>query len=220
MSRVITESDVSGLFANLSAGLIGSMITVFYIEIVQRYHEEARWKNVDHLIAEEVVAAASGAIAQIEAVICRHFGITSDRIIMEVGEGIIVQDSTIDEQYMSFIEENVICRLDEALQEFADEEWNLLSSSLSRIYDEFETLQNLYQERLEPEQLARIQKNRTTSRGVRDTIQAKLWSTDLLISLTAPRVEALLRSSMVLVRDNWSSAWPSRTQRVGSKTQF
>jgi hypothetical protein len=54
-----------GLAVNLAAAFLGSIVTIFYVDVVLRHHQEAMWKKVRFQVFKRLERVANGSISSV-----------------------------------------------------------------------------------------------------------------------------------------------------------
>lgn len=136
-----------GLFINLATTLLGSLITVVYIDRVIREHEQELWNKVEAMILQRYARLANQVVLQLREVLqigpdFFDFSGLHNRDVQ------LVQLALADavEGKLPLLFQTHIARLDQA-------GWKRLVSTLQSLIDEGDKLIGLYGQKLDPQQM-------------------------------------------------------------------
>lgn len=134
-----------GLFINLAATFIGILITVFYVDLILRKHEEARWSNVKIRARERIERMANLTISAFRSA----YDLGTDIF----GESFFETDDRTEIRSMiAHAAENVLIPMTPTrLNEVNQAEWKKVAQLLNAVVQLGDELINLFGDKIEPE---------------------------------------------------------------------
>ncbi len=139
-----------GFFLNLSAGFVGSLVTIGYVDGILRRHEKENWRKADYRIQTRINKLASATITDIRETF--GFGLeVFDREAMKTGSPEIIRKEVIR------VAIHVLSPMAKTkISTFNQEQWKSFSACLQRASTEFGALIDRFGHRLEPSMITTI----------------------------------------------------------------
>jgi hypothetical protein len=134
-----------GLFINLAATFIGILITVFYVDLILRKHEETRWSNVKARVHGRIERMANLSVSAFRSA----YGLDTDIF----GKSFLETDDRTEIRSMiAHAAENVLIPITPTrLNEVNQAEWKKVVQLLSSVVQMGDELVALFGDRIEPE---------------------------------------------------------------------
>ena len=134
-----------GLFINLAATFIGILITVFYIDLILRRHEETRWSKVKVRAHERIERMANLSISAFRSAYDLGTDIFGDAFL-ETG------DRTEIRSMVAHAAENILIPMTPTrLNDVNQAEWKRVVQILNVVVQTGDELLKLFGDRIEPE---------------------------------------------------------------------
>jgi hypothetical protein len=145
-----TKWAADGFFLNLSAGLIGILITVSYVDWILRRNERQKWALTDVRIASRLRILLNGTLSGIRGGL--GFGPEIfDESVLSTGDPIAIHSEIIR------IGQHVISpTAKQRIRKLDPRGWKLLAAHLQNAHNGAVSFLNAFQARLSPDQITRL----------------------------------------------------------------
>jgi hypothetical protein len=149
-----------GLFINLAATFIGILITVFYVDLILRKHEETRWINVKVRVHGRIERMANLSIGAFRSA----YGLGTDIF----GKSFLETDDRTEIRSMiAHAAENVIIPITPTrLNDVNQAEWKKVVQLLNSVVQMGDELVALFGDRIEPEIFSLIVETHDKAEGI------------------------------------------------------
>lgn len=139
--------EAGGFFTNISAELVGILITIFYVNWTLREHERQRWLPIDERIASRLQILLNKTISSLRDglglgdILDKHVGVSFDaytihKDLIRMGECVIAPAAL------------------SRIQTLNQSEWTKLARYIQNSHNDLLTFLNIFQTRLTPDQLS------------------------------------------------------------------
>ena len=137
-----------GFFLNLSAGFVGSLVTVGYIDLILRRHEQENWKETDIRIKRQLSKLASATITGVRT----SFGYGTEvfnSLLMLKGTPEVMQKEIVR------VATHVLCPAAEArIKALNKKQWRSFAAHLNQSSVECGVLLDRFSNRLDPYEIS------------------------------------------------------------------
>ena len=127
-----------GLTVNLAAAFLGSIVTILYVDVVLRHHEEAMWKRVRSKVFMRLERVANGFISSVR-----------------LGFGLKPPDSSIDlsriRRELLRLAEDVLVPARPGVERMDQEQWQIFARNLQGLSQEVDRILTLFSRNLNPD---------------------------------------------------------------------
>jgi hypothetical protein len=161
-----TAEPWRGLLVNVSAGLLGSMITVFYIDQIIRRNEAYEWKKVMRHVGRQVNFLANGTISSVRTAL-------GMKVPSALKDPSLVNDMRgMRTAMIGLIENGLLPRLSE-LAEIDQDHWQIFAKNMQGALMDAERILSLFSKNLSPETMGLVLDVHEKARAL--LLQYQLW---------------------------------------------
>jgi hypothetical protein len=140
-----------GLFINLFTTFIGILLTVFYVDIILREHDQHRWSTVTTKVNQRIVPFANRIISEFGSMF-----VSAKAPMYQTSEVLSGDEVRTEREVIRAAKFLLIPALPAAIEKMDQSNWKALMNTLSTIYREADELIDRFQSKMTPELLSAV----------------------------------------------------------------